>query len=81
MKPTVILQIDALIAELESLKTNARLLECQEEKINAHVEQIRALLKSESAAPKRKKAGWAKGFVTYISDDVDEPIDDMGAYS
>jgi hypothetical protein len=81
METTTLSHIDALIAELKALKANAPLLESKGENIEAQVEQIRAMLKIETITPKRKKAGWAKGFVTYIADDFNAPIDDMAAYS
>ena len=73
--------IDALIEELKALKANTPLLKIKGESIDAQIEQIRAMLKTETTTLERKKAGWGKGMVEYISDDFDEPINDMAAYS
>jgi len=81
MRVRLLSHIDALIEELKALKANTHLLQSKGESIEAQIEQIRAMLKPESVSPERKKAGWAKGFVTYMADDFDAPIDDMAAYS
>ncbi len=81
MNSPILAHIDALIAELESLKTNVSLLESKEENIKAHIAQIRAMIDTNPTSPQRKKAGWAKGFVKHIAEDFDGPIDDMADYS
>ena len=81
MNTTTLLHVDALIAELKALKANAPLLESKSENIKSHIQQIRAILNSETSTPVRKKSGWAKGFVSYMADDFNAPIDDMAAYS
>ena len=46
------------------------------------LEQIKDLLAKAGEVPKKRlrEPGFAKGMVTYMADDFDEPLDDMKKY-
>ena len=46
------------------------------------LEQIQELLTKASETPRKRlrEPGFAKGMVTYVADDFDEPLDDMKEY-